>query len=128
MHQKSILIVDDDVAALLIARRMIESMGYSCDVAQNGREAVAAATTHDYSFILMDIWMPLMNGCDAAREILSGRISGYGPCIVGMISVEDIETIQRCSNVGMASVINKPLCRKHLRDMFGFSGKSKSML
>ena len=67
--QQRVLVVDDDCATQLIMKRMIEGFGYECDIASDGQEAVAAASSTSYMAIIMDLFMPVMNGCDAAMSI-----------------------------------------------------------
>jgi CheY-like chemotaxis protein len=113
MHQHSVLIVDDDCASLLVAKRMVESLGYHCDIAHDGAEALAASSRQDYSLILMDNLMPVMNGLDATKEIMCRRIYS-APKIFGMVSIDDSATRSACIESGMSKVMLKPLRRSSL--------------
>ena len=64
--------VEDNLLNLEIQRELLESEGFRVDTAVHGREAlekVEAAAPGEYSLILMDIQMPVMDGYQAARAI-----------------------------------------------------------
>ena len=103
-----VLVVDDDFTAQLILKRMIEGMGYECDTASNGKDAVAAVSTKNYSAILMDMFMPVLNGCDAAISISQMEPKDQ-PSIVGMVSIDDAASRELCMQAGMQAVLRKPI-------------------
>jgi hypothetical protein len=101
---------------------MVERLGFCCDVANNGVEAVAAASAKSYEFVLMDLSMPMMSGCKAARKIRevnqNGGDGGRTPTIYGMSSSDDAATRRRCSESGMEGVLCKPIEGSKLRQIF----------
>ena len=70
-----ILIVDDNVFNLMVLKHIItEELGYSCEKALNGLEALNLAKSRmesPFKLIFMDINMPIMDGFQAASSILS---------------------------------------------------------
>ena len=107
-----ILVVDDDCTSHLILKKMVEGMGYDCDVASNGQEAVDAAEKN-YMAILMDIFMPVLNGCEAAVSIAEIGQSNR-PSIIGMISINEPALREVCTLAGMESVLCKPILKSVL--------------
>jgi len=69
--KKTILIVDDVHSNAKLAEMILKKAGFSCEVAYNGLEAVNAVRSKHFHLILMDNVMPVMNGVQATREILS---------------------------------------------------------
>ncbi|OQS38047.1 MULTISPECIES: SpoIIE family protein phosphatase [Chromobacterium] len=69
MPQPKILLVDDSATNSLMVRTFVEDLGYQCDLACNGREAVSICKEVGYDLILMDIIMPVMNGLEATKEL-----------------------------------------------------------
>ena len=67
-----ILMAEDNEVNAMVGQEILEDMGASVEVAENGEEAVNAFETHPagyYDFILMDVQMPVMDGREAARMI-----------------------------------------------------------
>jgi len=74
-------------------------------ISQNPRE---------FSLILMDIFMPVMDGITAADEI---RKSGFNIPIVALSGVPTSDVIQRCTTVGMNGFVKKPLTVSKLKEL-----------
>lgn len=68
LHNK-ILIVDDQPPNLLVVTLMLEELGYQFDTAVNGLDGVNRFVHSDYSLVLMDIEMPILDGYEACKRI-----------------------------------------------------------
>lgn len=69
-----VLLVEDYKPNVLVARTVLLNLGFACDVATNGREALSAAASArhgDYVAVLMDVQLPDINGVDATIKIRS---------------------------------------------------------
>lgn len=66
---KHILLADDDTSIRKVVRAMFQKTTHTLDVVKDGREAVEAARTERYDFILMDLSMPVMDGLEATAAI-----------------------------------------------------------
>jgi CheY-like chemotaxis protein len=64
-----LLVAEDDPLSQQVIQGMLNRLGMTAEVVNNGREAVAAVRAHDYDLILMDCEMPEMDGFEAARAI-----------------------------------------------------------
>lgn len=64
-----ILIVEDDLDSMAIARDLFESCGHECITAENGLEALGTVDTELPDIVLMDLMMPVMDGYEATRRI-----------------------------------------------------------
>ncbi len=64
-----ILIVDDEFNIRNVVREYAEFEGYQVTEAENGMEAVALCSEHDYDLIIMDVMMPRLDGYSACKEI-----------------------------------------------------------
>ena len=65
----TLLLVEDNGINQEIAKAILENMGFKVDIANNGKEGVAAFSAKSYDLVFMDIRMPVMDGIEAAREI-----------------------------------------------------------
>ena len=85
---------------------MLAESGFEIDIANNREEAVNKCKEYNYSLILMDIEMPIMDGYDATRIIR--KINKEIP-IIALTSNGTIEDINRTKSVGMNEHLLKPI-------------------
>ena len=64
-----VLVVDDDKDNLLLARFIVESLGFRCLVCSDSRQALALVREFTPNLILLDIVMPNLSGIDIAHRI-----------------------------------------------------------
>ena len=67
-RRRRILIVDDESRNRHMLRDALEALGFDADEAQNGQQALEQAGTKHLDAILMDLFMPVMDGFEAARQ------------------------------------------------------------
>ena len=120
-----VLIAEDNPVNQLVARRYLEKLGYSSDLAENGPAVLEAVKRNTYDLILMDCQMPDMDGYEATRQIRvieknglagetrSGSNRGSSECkpvrIVAMTANAMQGDRERCIAAGMDDHIVKPL-------------------
>lgn len=112
-----LLLVDDNPINRCIGKSIIERLGYTCDVAGNGHEAVEAFDAGNYDLVLMDCLMPVMDGYDATSVIRSRESASHHTPIIALTAALEHEERQHCLNVGMDSVIGKPLDLGRLKQL-----------
>ena len=108
-----ILLVEDTPLNQQVALRMLESLGYSADLAENGLEAVEAVQRRDYDLLLMDMQMPVMDGLEATRRIRALADHPQPRIFAMSASVLDRER-QACIDAGMDRHLAKPFRRHEL--------------
>jgi two-component system cell cycle response regulator DivK len=64
-----VLLVDDLAETRLICQEYLEREGYIVHTVSNGREALEAAPELQPDVIIMDLWMPIMDGWEATRRL-----------------------------------------------------------
>jgi signal transduction histidine kinase/CheY-like chemotaxis protein len=101
-----ILLVEDNKINQMITKKIIESKGYKCEVANDGLEAVKMTHSKDYSLILMDIMMPNMDGFEASAII--SKEKPYIPIIALTAISEDVRK-EDFLNSSMITKLSKPL-------------------
>jgi CheY-like chemotaxis protein len=67
-----ILVVDDLSYIRTLVRRVLEAAGHEVAEAANGRAALAAYRAQPADVVLCDLWMPVMDGLEAIRELRRG--------------------------------------------------------
>ena len=101
-----VLLAEDNPINALLARALLTRAGCTVDRAAGGEEAVAAALTHPYDLILMDMRMPGMSGLDAARAL---RAAGCATPIVALTANAFDDDRRACQEAGMDGFLTKPL-------------------
>src|SRR5947208_468996 len=90
-----------------MALKVLRARGYSCEVANNGREAVEMAGRFHPALVLMDLSLPEMNGWDATRALKADPALAAIPviAITAHAMVGDRETALAA---GCAECLTKP--------------------
>jgi two-component system nitrogen regulation response regulator NtrX len=102
----SILIVDDEPSILQSLGGLLSDEGFGVVTAANGYEALKIVDTESPDLVLLDIWMPGIDGIETLKEIKKDNphiqviiISGHG----------NIETAVKATKLGAFDLIEKPL-------------------
>jgi CheY-like chemotaxis protein len=92
---------------------MLERLGYTADVAADGREVLAALESRHYDVVLMDVQMPEMDGLEATRSIRS--TAWHQPYIIAMTAHAMKGDREVCLDAGMNDYIAKPVRIEELK-------------
>lgn len=107
---KTVLLVEDHEANILVAATYLEDLGYDFDIARNGSEAIERSKSKRYQAILMDVQMPGMNGFEATQLIRAFEVKKKHPRvpIIGVTAHATTGDRERCLASGMDDYIAKP--------------------
>lgn len=105
----TVLIVEDDEANQVIAERLLNKIGITCDIANNGEEAIEILKANDYDFALMDINMPGPDGLDTGKWIreFSDSHDRFMP-IFALTSYSSEQHTEEIKNAGINEHLKKP--------------------
>jgi CheY-like chemotaxis protein/HPt (histidine-containing phosphotransfer) domain-containing protein len=113
-----ILLTEDNLVNQKIALKQLQSLGYSADVANNGKEALHLLEKIPYDLILMDCQMPILDGLETTKEIHrwqeSNFASGRRPVVIAMTANAMKEDQQMCLDAGMDDYLSKPVMKEKL--------------
>ncbi|WP_029035556.1 ATP-binding protein [Salinimicrobium terrae] len=105
MHNKRILIVEDNKINQMITRKILEKNQVICDVADNGSIAITKVQNNEFDLILMDIHMPGISGIEATIEI---RKFNETIPIIALTAVTLEESLDEFYLNGFNDIIPKP--------------------
>jgi PAS domain S-box-containing protein len=115
-----LLVAEDNFINQMFIVELLSHCGCTCDVTNNGDEALRAVQQKRYDLVLMDCQMPEMDGFAATREIrrreAAGQLSGRIP-IVALTANALQGDRELCLEAGMDDYLTKPLNAKQLRAM-----------
>ena len=106
---KRALVVDDSVSAQKILVKLLVQLGYTTDVAGNGKTALRKIIDTEpckYDIIFMDILMPKMDGITTTK-IIRDKFALEVP-IIAVTSLEDIKSLRDMKEVGINMILKKP--------------------
>ena len=110
-----ILIVDDQPANLLVLEAVLESLGHILVRARSGEEALKCLLKDDFAVILLDVFMPGMDGFETAELIRQRKRSHYTP-IIFLTAIGKSDThISRGYSVGGVDYLFKPIVPEVLK-------------
>lgn len=102
-----ILSVEDNEINQVVLAKMLSRLGYTCDKAMNGVQAVSQVKKNSYDIIFMDINMPVMDGLEATKII---RELGFGKLKIVALTADALpEDKQRCLSSNMNDYLSKPV-------------------
>jgi PAS domain S-box-containing protein len=106
-----ILLVEDDPVNRLMTKLLLSRSGYQVDVASNGNEAIHALEKNDYTVVLMDCMMPVLNGYEATTVIRNpeSAVKNHTIPVIAMTANAMQEDRERCLAAGMDDYLAKPI-------------------
>ncbi len=122
----TVLIVDDEGAIRKMARTMLEQVGYTVILAENGEEAVSIfrKTASQISAVLLDMTMPVMSGAETLRQLRELK-----PDIPVILSsgFSRIEALERFQGATIQGFVQKPYTPAQLIEKInGVAASSRS--
>ena len=115
----NILVAEDNEINVEVLRAMLRQLGFECDVAPNGKEALRMAMETPYDIVLMDVNMPVMDGLTATRELrnmLPENDEQKALPIIALTAATLPDNIAEIINAGMNDHIGKPFSMTTLRN------------
>jgi two-component system, NtrC family, nitrogen regulation response regulator NtrX len=107
MSNPHILVVDDEADIRGLLKEILSEEGYEVDVAANAAQARASRARQIPDLVLLDIWMPDVDGITLLREWSTGATDG---CPVVMMSGHGtVETAVEATRLGAFDFVEKPL-------------------
>jgi len=106
-----ILLVEDDTINRLMTKSLLSRAGYHIEVASNGSEAIDALEKNDYSVVLMDCMMPVLNGYEATIVIRNpaSAVRNHAIPVIALTANAMQEDRDRCLAAGMDDYLAKPI-------------------
>ncbi len=102
----SILIVDDEAGIRQSLSSILKDEGYAVESVGSGEECIARLARGPVDLVLLDIWLPKMDGLATLEQM---RQEGHNPMVVMISGHGNIETAVRATKLGAFDFVEKPL-------------------
>lgn len=112
-----ILLAEDNPVNQKLALKMLERLGYTAQVANNGLEAIKCLEESPFDLVLMDVQMPELDGLSATRRIRSEFSAEQQIPIIAMTANAMKGDREKCLKAGMNDYISKPFKMADLEEM-----------
>ncbi len=102
-----ILLVENSRTARAVLMRALESRGYQVEAVASGTEAIAAILESDYHLVIMDVFLPQMNGYEAAMNIRALESNKSNIFMIAFTSSLNERDKKICLDAGMDEYVIK---------------------
>lgn len=113
-----VLLAEDNVVNQKVAARMLERLGHTCQIVENGLELLEYWRSSIWDVLLIDLQMPEMDGESAIRLLREEERPRHGPAqpAIAMTAHAMQGDKERCLGMGFDGYIAKPISRERLAD------------
>ena len=118
---KLCLIVDDSKVVRMVAKKILEELGFQTEEAEDGQLALDACMKTMPDAILLDWNMPVMNGIEFLHALRKSD-GGDKPVVVFCTTENDMESIQEAIMAGANEYIMKPFDSEIIQSKFSQVG------
>jgi CheY-like chemotaxis protein len=123
---RNILVAEDNVLNQKIVSHTLIKNGATVTIAINGTEVIKEMSNRNFDLILMDLYMPEMDGFEATEYI---RDTLKNPVPIIALSASNFEEeMKKCINTGMNACIVKPFDIVKLQNTLNESALLKHLI
>ncbi|MBT4888515.1 MAG: response regulator [Rhodospirillales bacterium] len=113
-----ILLAEDNITNQNVIQRQLKMLGYTCEIADDGKLALKAWRERDYGILLSDCHMPHMDGFELTAAIRGDEAGSEKRAPIIAVTANALEgEAQRCIAAGMDDYLSKPLKMNDLKAM-----------
>ena len=117
-----VLVAEDNPVNVLVVRRVVEKEGHEVVVVGDGQAALDAIPGGQFDLVLMDVQMPVLDGISATRQLRELPEGKQLPVVALTASVMPAD-LERLREVGVSTVLPKPVDFAHLRQVLSSVGR-----
>ncbi len=116
LAQRLILVAEDDTTNQRVIKRQLQMLGFACELANNGQEALTLWRTGRFDILLSDLHMPEIDGYELTRQIRAEEAELGDRCIpiVALTANALLSEKTRALACGMSEYLTKPVSPKDL--------------
>jgi PAS domain S-box-containing protein len=117
MGSLHIIVAEDHDINQKLLLRILQKLGHSVQLAENGQQVLDLLKHTKFDLILMDLQMPVMDGFQTTKAIIENVQNGEIPKIIAVTASAAQADIDQCTALGMAAFIKKPFKMKSIQQV-----------
>ena len=103
-----VLVAEDNADIRELWRMWLNVWGFEVEEAQNGAEAVQKARLSPPDLVLMDLWMPVLDGVKATKQLKEDMRTAHVPAAVALSAQTGSPGYAEVADAGAEAFIQKP--------------------
>ena len=111
-HSAHLLVVEDNKVNQMVAQKLLDVIGCSYSVVENGQECIDYIASNHADLILMDCHMPVMDGFEATRVLRENNCTI--PIVALTANAQESDRLE-CLEIGMNDFLSKPFKKEALQ-------------
>ena len=112
-----VLVADDNRVNRMVLQGLLKKVDCETHFVENGVQAVNSVSQNTYDLVLMDCFMPQMDGFEATKKIRKD-LGDTAPIIVAITASSEEADKERCMEAGMDGFLSKPIRSSSIRALF----------
>ncbi len=116
-EEGKVLLVEDDRTTRRVLEAYLRKLGYHYDVAADGEQALALYQPAQHRVILLDCYMPGVDGYEVARQLRKRADAGATVPIIALTAYATPDDRERALRAGIDDYIAKPVSFEHLQQL-----------
>lgn len=113
LHEKNILIVDDDIINRSVIKKFLNQIAFKTYLAADGLEALEIVKENDIHLILLDVYMPNLDGFETCEKLKESQETKDIP-IIFLTASDNEDDLKNAFLVGGVDYISKPVIKTEL--------------
>ena len=118
----NVLVAEDNPHHQVLTLRLLGQLGLIADLVEDGVSVLGAIKRKRYQLLLLDLNMPLMNGFEVARAIVTEYPRTRRPIMIAVTANTELRAREQCLEAGMDEYLAKPISLEDLRSILGGFG------
>lgn len=110
----TIMVVDDEPMVRNLLSQFLTLRGYRVRPAKDGPDALALLKQEHPQLVILDVYMPGMNGVDVLRQL---RANDYKGSVIALSASQDEQLLQEMLELGSVDIMGKPVDLERLAMM-----------
>lgn len=123
-----ILVAEDNPLNQRVVELLLNKIGYSCKIANNGLEALELLLHEPYDILLLDVQMPILDGMETARRIRNHFPPESRPWVIALTANAMQGDREACLAAGMDDYLTKPIDSHALKNAVDHAIQNNSSL